>query len=124
MRAHAGQPEISVDRSEDFQNAQVKLAEQVYDLVLFAKDEPETQTARMIQELQLQGERMPLLFLPGRPGHRDRAESHGDASTDASESTLIRTICGAAALGRAEQQRREVDDTFGHGVNHRQLRNH
>ena len=113
MRAHAGQPEISVDRSEDFQNAQVKLAEQVYDLVLFAKDEPETQTARMIQELQLQGERMPLLFLPGRPGHRDRAESHGDASTDASEATLIRTICGAAALGRAEQQRREVDDTFG-----------
>jgi PAS domain S-box-containing protein len=113
VRAHAGQPEISVDRSEDFQNAQVKLAEQVYDLVLFAKDEPETQTARMIQELQLQGERMPLLFLPGRPGHRDRAESHGDASTDASGSTLIRTICGAAALGRAEQQRREVDDTFG-----------
>ena len=113
VRAHTGQAEITVDRSEDFQNAQHKLAEHVYDLVLFAQDEPETQTAPMIQELQLRGERMPLLFLPGTPGHRDRAESHGDASTDASESTLIRTICGAAALGRAEQQRREVDDTFG-----------
>jgi len=89
VRAHTGQAEITVDRSEDFQNAQHKLAEHVYDLVLFAQDEPETQTAPMIQELQLRGERMPLLFLPGTPGHRDRAESHGDASTDASVSTLI-----------------------------------
>jgi two-component system cell cycle sensor histidine kinase/response regulator CckA len=100
-----------VDQADDFENAQVKLAERVYDLVLFAQDEPETQTARMIQELQLQGKRMPLLFLPGPLAHG--AESHGDAASHAAESVLIRTIRGAVALGRAEQQRRDVEDMFG-----------
>ena len=112
VRAHTEPTEISVDRSEDFENAQVKLAEQVYDLVLFAQDEPETQTARMIQELQLQGKRMPLLFLPATLGHGGLTKSGGPGSPGASESALIRTIHGALALGRAEQQRREVEDTF------------
>ncbi len=107
VRAHTEHAEIRIDRSEDFQNAQIKLAEQVYDLVLFAQNEPESQTARMIQELQLQGERMPLLILPGRLGHGDQM-----ASPDTSESAIMRTIRGAVALGRAEQQRRDVDDTF------------
>ena len=113
VRTQAELTQTSVDQANDFENAQVKLAERVYDLVLFAQDEPETQTARMIQELQLQGKRMPLLFLPGTLAHGPGVESHGDAASHAAESALIRTIRGAVALGRAEQQRREVEDTFG-----------
>lgn len=112
VRTHAELTEICVDRSEDFENAQVKLAGHVYDLVLFAQDEPETQTARMIQELQLQGKRMPLLFVPAIPRHSSRTEPGAEVSPVAGESALIRTIRGAVALGRAEQQRREVEDTF------------
>jgi PAS domain S-box-containing protein len=112
VRTHAELTEISVDRCEDFENAQVKLARHVYDLVLFAQDEPETQTARMIQELQLQGKRMPLLFLPATLSHSGSTEPGGELSPGASESALIRTVRGAVALGRAEQQRRVVEDTF------------
>ena len=113
VRTQTELTQTSVDQADDFENAQVKLAERVYDLVLFAQDEPETQTARMIQELQLQGKRMPLLFLPGTLAHGPGVKSHGDAASHAAESALIRTIRGAVALGRAEQQRREVEDTFG-----------
>ena len=113
VRTQTELTQTSVDQADDFENAQVKLAERVYDLVLFAQDEPETQTARMIQELQLQGKRMPLLFLPGTLAHGPGVELHGDAGSHAAESALIRTIRGAVALGRAEQQRREVEDTFG-----------
>lgn len=101
-----------VEKAEDFEKAQGKLAERVYDLVLFAQDEPETQTARMIQELKLQGKRMPLLFLPRTLAHGPGLELYGDAASHAAESALIRTIRGAVALGRAEQQRREVEETF------------
>ena len=95
VRTQTELTQTSVDQADDFENAQVKLAERVYDLVLFAQNEPETQTARMIQELQLQGKRMPLLFLPGPLAHG--AESHGDAASHAAESALIRTIRGAVA---------------------------
>lgn len=78
VHTHAKLTEICVDRSADFESAQVKLAEQVYDLVLFAQDEPETPTARMIQELQLQGKRMPLLFLPATLRHNGRTEPGGE----------------------------------------------
>src|ERR1700746_2363915 len=111
VRTQSDLTQTSVDQADDFENAQGKLAERVYDLVSFAQDEPETQTARMIQKLQLQGKRMPLLFLPGPLAHG--AESHGDAASHAAESALIRTIRGAVALGRAKQQRREVEETFG-----------
>jgi PAS domain S-box-containing protein len=111
VRTQTELTQTNIEKAEDFENAQGKLAERVYDLVLFAQDEPETQTARMIQELQLQGKRMPLLFLPVTLAHG--LESHGDAVSHAAESALIRTIRGAVALGRAEQQRREVEDTFG-----------
>lgn len=66
----------------------------------------------MIQELQLQGKRMPLLFLPATLRHGGGTVPGGEVSPVASESALIRTIRGAVALGRAEQQRREVEDTF------------
>src|SRR5438270_9203661 len=56
---------------------------------------------------------MPLLFLPGTLAHGPGVELHGEAASHAAESVLIRTIRGAVALGRAEQQRREVEDTFG-----------
>ena len=104
VRTQTELTQTSVDQADDFENAQVKLAERVYDLVLFAQDEPETQTARMIQELQLQGKRMPLLFLPGTLAHGPGVKSHGDAASHAAESALIRTIRGAVALGRGEQQ--------------------
>jgi PAS domain S-box-containing protein len=112
VRIHTELMETRVDQADDFENARLKLAERVYDLVLFAQDEPETQTARMIQELQLEGKRMPLLFLPATLGHGG-LESQGDIMSHANESALIRTIRGAVALGRAEQQRRDVEDTFG-----------
>src|ERR1700746_419234 len=111
VRTQSDLTQTSVDQADDFENGQVKLAERVYDLVLFAQNEPETQTARMIQELQLQGKRMPLRFLPGTLAHG--GESHGDAVSHAAGSALIRTIRGAVALGRAEQQRRGVGDTVG-----------
>ena len=112
VRTHTELTETSVDHAAHFEEAQVKLAERAYDLVLFAQDDPETQTARMIQELQLQGKRMPLLFLPGTLAYGRGLESPPDVSSHAGESALIRTIRGAVALGRAEQQRREVEDTF------------
>src|SRR5207245_6421003 len=46
VRTQTELTQTSVDQADDFENAQVKLAERVYDLVLFAQDEPETQTAR------------------------------------------------------------------------------
>lgn len=65
LRAHSGLADANVDQADGFDDAQANLAQKVYDLVLFAEREPETETARMIQELQLQGKRMPLLFLSG-----------------------------------------------------------
>ena len=112
VRTQTDLTQTMVEKAEDFEKAQGKLAERVYDLVLFAQDEPETQTARMIQELKLQGKRMPLLSLPGTLAHGPGRGLYGDAASHAAESALIRTIRGAVALGRAEQQRREVEDTF------------
>jgi two-component system cell cycle sensor histidine kinase/response regulator CckA len=61
---------------------------------------------------------MPLLFLSGDLTNSSGAlppkgaTNQRRGSTAANESSLIRTIRGAVALGRAEQQRREVEDTF------------
>jgi PAS domain S-box-containing protein len=117
-RAHSGLADANVDQASGFDDAQTRLAQKVYDLVLFAEREPETETARMIQELQHQGKRMPLLFLSGDLANAPGAQptkvttDQCGGSAAVNESSLIRTIRGAGALGRAEPQRREVEDTF------------
>ena len=90
VRAHAELREISLDSSEDFESAEVKLAERVYDLVLFA---------RTIQAMQRRGKATPLLFLPATLRHGQRPGWSAEVLPVASESALIRTIRGAVALG-------------------------
>ena len=99
VRAHAELREISLDSSEDFESAEVKLAERVYDLVLFAQDQPEAQLARTIQAMQRRGKATPLLFLPATLRHGQRPGWSAEVLPVASESALIRTIRGAVALG-------------------------
>jgi hypothetical protein len=64
LRAHSGLADANVDQADGFDDAQANLAQKVYDLVLFAEREPETETARMIQELQLQAKGCPCCFSP------------------------------------------------------------
>jgi two-component system, cell cycle sensor histidine kinase and response regulator CckA len=107
-----------VDQASCFEEVTAKLAQRVYDLLVFGQREPEAEEARIIQELRLQGRKAPLLFLHGTLAKTGGVESDGQsvegcgAGAAVIESSLIRTIRGAVTLGRAEQQRREVEDTF------------
>ena len=113
LHSQASFTEVQFDDVSQLSDVQAKLASKLYDLVVFAQREPETETAQWIEMLRLQDRKVPVLFVPALPtlgaGHDDRPPENASAS---SESSLIRTIQSAVALARGEHQRREVEDTF------------
>ncbi len=117
FRVHAGD-ETNIDQALGLEEAKEKLAHKVYDLLVCAQRGPEPEAAQLIHELQLRGRKPPVLFLGASAAATAQSQGEESAAEISShvaeykESSLIRTIKGAVALGRAEQQKREVEDTF------------
>ncbi|MGC2193182.1 MAG: ATP-binding protein [Terriglobales bacterium] len=118
LRANADLASANVDHASGLADVPAKLAQKIYDLLVFAQRQPEPETATIIQDLRVQGRRVPLLFLHGALAKAGGMEVAGKSAAGrgrgaaAIDSSLIRAIRGAVTLGRAEQQRREVEDTF------------
>ncbi len=113
FRAQPSLAAVEVDHACNISDVQAKLSGKIYDLVVFAQHEPETKAVQLIEMLRLQG-RVPVLFVSGPvPGSGvDRVDQPRGSARASAQSPLIRTIQGAVALARVEQQRREVEDTF------------
>ncbi len=118
LHANADLASANVDHASGLADVPAMLAQKIYDLLVFAQRQPEPETATIIQDLRVQGRRVPLLFLHGALAKTGGMEVAGKSAAGrgrgaaAIDSSLLRAIRGAVTLGRAEQQRREVEDTF------------
>lgn len=116
LRTHAGDSDITIENAASLEEVQARLDRKVYDLLVFAQSKWEVEAASIIKRLRGQGRRVPLIFLggpTGNPVEDGTSATQGSAGgTGNQDSPLIRTVHGAVVLGRAEQQRREVEDTF------------
>ncbi len=116
LRTHAGDSDIAIENAASLEEVQARLDRRVYDLLVFAQSKWEVEAASIIKRLRGQGRRVPLIFLggpTGNPVEDGTSATKGSAGgTGNQDSPLIRTVHGAVVLGRAEQQRREVEDTF------------
>jgi hypothetical protein len=114
LHMHADHGELNIEAVGDLQEVQSRLNRKTYDLLIFARRGWELEAAGILKHLREQGRKVPLLFLGGPAidiGHNDPANAKGVSKTG-QVSPLIRTVHGAVTLARAEQQRREVEDTF------------
>ena len=117
LRIHAQAGETNIDHALGLEEAKEKLGHRVYDLLVCGQRGADAEAAQIIHELRSQERKVPVLFLGGSV---NRTPSHGEQggaeisspAAEYKESSLIRTIKGAVALGRVEQQKREVEDTF------------
>ena len=117
LGVHRQAGETNIDHALDIGEAKEKLSHKMYDLLVCAQRGADPEAAQIIHELRLQERKVPVLFLGVSVIRTSShvAESGAEISSPVAEykeSSLIRTIKGAVALGRAEQQKREVEDTF------------
>lgn len=78
---HSSFDAATVDHANSFEEAQARLEQRAYDLLLVVHDGPELQAAKVLERLRLSDKKVPVLFLPGNAFDSNADEPIGKTGT-------------------------------------------